>query len=270
MSSPRKPPEEEHMTKPNVTTTLEKRPEGEVACITWHNAPRLNVLDRDGMEALTAAIRALMPHQGLRALVLRGEGEKAFIGGADIRAMVGLDPTTARGFITALHRVCAAIRALHAPVIARMAGYTLGAGLEIAAACDLRVAAEDARMGMPEVRIGIPSVIEAALLPSLIGWGRTRRMLLTGEMVEAPTALIWGLVEEVVPGPELDAAIERLLVAILAGSQAAVRAQKRLIRDWEEATTAEATARGIDAFAAAWTSAEPVRRMQQFLTRRRA
>jgi enoyl-CoA hydratase len=257
------------MTVPDVTSVIEKRPQGEVARITWRNAARLNVLDRDGMEALTAAIRALMPHRALRAVVLRGEGEKAFIGGADIRAMVGLDPTTARGFITALHRVCAAIRALHAPVIARMAGYTLGAGLEIAAACDLRVAAEDARMGMPEVRIGIPSVIEAALLPSLIGWGRTRRLLLTGEMVEAPTALIWGLVEEVVPAWELDAAIERLLDAILAGAPEAVRAQKRLIRDWEEATTAEATARGIDAFAAAWTSDEPVRRMEQFLGRRK-
>lgn len=269
MSSPRPSLMEEPMTAPDVTTEIETRKEGEVARITWRNAARLNVLDREGMETLTSAIRALMPRREMRALVLRGEGERAFIGGADLRAMVGLDPTTARGFITALHRVCDAIRAVPVPVIARMAGYTLGAGLEIAAACDLRIAAEDARMGMPEVRIGIPSVIEAALLPSLIGWGRTRRLLLTGEMVEAPTALIWGLVEEVAPAAELDAAIDRVLVAIMAGAPEAVRAQKRLIRDWEEATTAEATARGIDAFAAAWTSSEPVRRMQQFLGRRR-
>ncbi len=257
------------MTAPDVTTAFETRQEGEVARITWRNAARLNVLDREGMEALSGAIRALMRRHDLRALVLAGEGERAFIGGADVRAMVGLDPTTARGFITALHRVSESIRTLHVPVIARMAGYTLGAGLEIAAACDLRVAAADARMGMPEVRLGIPSVIEAALLPSLIGWGRTRRLLLTGEMIEAPTALIWGLVEEVVPPADLDAAIERLLAAILAGAPDAVRAQKRLMRDWEEATTAEATARGIDAFAAAWTSEEPVRRMEAFLNRRR-
>lgn len=257
------------MTEPAVTTTIDTRPEGEVARITWRNAARLNVLDRDGMEALTGAIRALARNHHLRALVLAGEGDRAFIGGADLRAMVGLDPTTARGFITALHRVSEAIRVLHAPVIARMAGYTLGAGLEIAAACDLRIAAEDAQFGMPEVRLGIPSVVEAALLPSLIGWGRTRRMLLTGEIVTAPTALVWGLVEEVVPAADLDAAIERLLTAILAGGPDAVRAQKRLIRDWEEATTAEATARGIDAFAASWTSEEPVRRMQAFLERRK-
>lgn len=257
------------MTESNVTTTIETRPEGEVARVTWHNAARLNVLDREGMEALTAAIRALSRRPTLRALVLAGEGDRAFIGGADLRAMVGLDPTTARGFITALHRVSEAIRVLHAPVIARMAGYTLGAGLEIAASCDLRVASTDARIGMPEVRLGIPSVIEAALLPSLIGWGRTRRLLLTGEMLSAETALIWGLVEEVVPAAELDAAIERLVAAILAGGPDAVRAQKRLIRDWEEATTTEATARGIDAFAASWTSEEPVRRMQAFLDRRK-
>lgn len=258
------------MNAPDVTTTFETRPEGEVARITWHNSARLNVLDRAGMEALTDAIRALMRRQNLRALVLAGAGERAFIGGADVRAMVGLDPITARGFITALHRVSDAIRAMPVPVIARMAGYTLGAGLEIAAACDLRIAAEDARMGMPEVRLGIPSVIEAALLPSLVGWGRTRRLLLTGEVVDAPTALIWGLVEEVVPAAALDDAVGRLVDSILAGAPEAVRAQKRLIRDWEEATTAEATARGIDAFAAAWTSEEPVRRMQAFLGRRKA
>ena len=95
------------------------------------------------------------------------------------------------------------------PVIARIDGYALGAGLELAAACDLRVASERSMFGMPEVRIGIPSVVEAALLPELIGQGRARRLLLTGETIGAAEALAWGLVDAVAPPDELDAAVER-------------------------------------------------------------
>ena len=95
------------------------------------------------------------------------------------------------------------------PVIARVNGYALGAGLEVAAACDLRIASSNAVFGMPEVKVGIPSVVEAALLPGLIGWGRTRELLLFGENIDAATALAWGLVEQVVAPAELDAAVER-------------------------------------------------------------
>ena len=91
-----------------------------------------------------------------------------------------------------------ACASLPVPVIARINGYALGAGLEVAAACDLRVASSNAVFGMPEVKVGIPSVVEAALLPGLIGWGRTRELLLFGENIDAATALAWGLVEQVV------------------------------------------------------------------------
>ena len=116
--------------------------------------------------------------------------------------MAGLeDGEAARAFITLVHGCCRAVRDCPVPVIGRLGGWTLGAGLELAAACDLRIAAEHAQFGMPEVRVGIPSVVEAALLPGLIGWGRTRRLLLLGETIGAAEALAWGLVEQVVrPG----------------------------------------------------------------------
>jgi len=142
-------------------------------------------------------------------------------------------------------------------VIARLQGWTIGAGLEIAAACDLRIAADGALFAMPEVRMGLPGAIEAALLPLLIGWGRTRRLLLTGEPIDAATACAWGLVEEVVAPAELDRAVRRLVGDILAGGPRAVRGQKALIRAWEDLSPADAIARGIDAFAAAWDSDEP-------------
>ena len=137
-------------------------------------------------------------------------------------------------FITLVHRTCACLRELPVPVIARINGYALGAGLEVAAACDLRVASSNAVFGMPEVKVGIPSVVEAALLPGLIGWGRTRELLLFGESIDAATALAWGLVEQVVAPDALDAAVEARLATLLSAGPQAVRLQKKLIRQWED------------------------------------
>jgi enoyl-CoA hydratase/carnithine racemase len=105
-------------------------------------------------------------------------------------------------------------------------------------------------------------------LPRLIGWGRTRRLLLTGETIDAAQALAWGLVEEVVPDDALDAAVERVLANILACGPNTVRLQKRLIREWEELPLHAAIERGIDCFAEAWRSEEPAERMRAFLGRK--
>lgn len=252
-----------------IITTESVQEGGRVATVTVCNAGKLNVLASETTRALTAAIRAAGEREGVRAIVLRGEGERAMIGGADINEMAGLDGASARVFIATLHEACAALRAAPVPTIARMAGYTLGAGLELAAACDLRIAGESARMGMPEVRVGIPSVIEAALLPALIGWGRTRRLLMAADTIDAATALAWGLVEEVAPDSMLDAALARLLGQLLASPARTLLLQKRLIAEWERLCVDGAIAAGIDAFAAAWDGPEPRERMAAFLTRRR-
>lgn len=254
---------------PEIVTTFQDRPDGRIARVVIDNQAKLNVLNSTLAAALEAAFRHLAEDPSLRAVILAGAGTRALIGGADIREMAGLNPVTARAFITQLHNVCGAIRALPVPVIARMQGYCLGGGLEIAAACDMRIASDDAVMGMPEVRVGIPSVIEAALLPPLIGWGRTRRLLLTGETFGAEKALAWGMVEEVVPVAELDTAIDRLLTDLLAGAPRAIRLQKSLIAQWEERGISGAIAAGIDCFAEAWTTPEPAERMAHFLASKR-
>jgi len=236
-----------------------------VATISVDNPAKLNILDPAGIAALVRSLNELAADDALRAVILRGAGSRAFIGGADIRAMATLDRESARLFISALHGVCEAIRGLPVPVIARIEGYALGAGLEIAASCDLRVAADTAKVGMPEVKVGIPSVIEAALLPQLIGWGRARRLLLTGEIIDAGTAERWGLVERVVAPADLDAAVEEWVTAILAAGARAIRLQKALVRDWEELSLSEAIERGINAFAEAYQTSEPAERMAAFL-----
>jgi len=119
---------------------------------------------------------------------------------------------------------------------------------------------------MPEVKVGIPSVIEAALLPALIGWGRTRRLLLTGETIEAREAERWGLIEWCVPPAQLDGAIEELLDAILACGPEAIRLQKALLREWEDLPLSQAIERGITRFAEAYAGDEPRRMLGAFLT----
>jgi enoyl-CoA hydratase/carnithine racemase len=243
-----------------VLVVTEARPEGgRLARVTIDNRAKLNTLNRALLVDIVETIERLEADAGLRLVVLAGAGGRAFVGGADIAELAALDRDSARDFIAMVHRCCDGVRRLAVPVIARIDGWALGAGLELAAACDLRVAAEDAMFGMPEVRVGIPSVVEAALLPQLIGEGRARRLLLTGEPIDAATALAWGLVDEVAPAAALEAAIERLAAAILAGGPRALRLQKALIADWQDLSTSAAIARGIDVFAEAYDTDEPRR-----------
>ena len=252
-----------------VRLDLIDRPGGLTATITIDNPARLNTLNAALMIELRATLTAMAAEPKLRAVIVTGAAEKAFIGGADINEMSAITtPADARAFILQVHGCCDAIRAIPVPTIARINGLCLGAGLELAAACDLRVAADHAMFGMPEVKLGIPSVVEAALLPMLIGWGRTRELLLLGETFDAPSALAWGLVERMVPASELDSAVDTWITSILAAQPHAVRLQKRLIRSWEDLPVRAAIAAGVDAFEAAYETPEPVTAMRAFLAAR--
>jgi enoyl-CoA hydratase len=243
-----------------VVLAREERPEGgHIAHVTIDNRAKLNTLNRALMVEIVETIARLEADPDLRLVVLRGAGARAFVGGADLAELAALDRDSARDFITLVHRTCDGFRRLPVPVIARIDGYALGAGLELAAACDLRLASDRSRFGMPEVRVGIPSVVEAALLPQLIGHGRARRLLLTGETIGAAEALAWGLVDHVAPAAEHDAAVEHFAAAILAGGKQALRIQKALMADWQDLSTSAAIARGIDAFVEAHDSDEPRR-----------
>jgi enoyl-CoA hydratase len=252
-----------------IHTALEARPEGRVARVTLDGPAKLNTLDAAAIVALTDAFAALHGDRALRAVVVTGAGDKAFSGGVNVDDLGAATQANARELITRLHRCISAARECPVPVIARVNGYCIGGALELAAACDLRIAAAHARFGMPEVRLGIPSVIEAALLPRLMGAGRSRWLLLTGEMIGADEALRWGLVERVVPAEALDAAVDAALDAILAGGADALRAQKKLNRAYEELPFAQAVAASIDAFEAAYATGEPGRRVADYLRRRR-
>ncbi len=253
-----------------IEVRRQARDGGIVAHVVYDNSRRLNVVGPASLDDLATTFRELAKEPDLRVVVFSGAGGKAFIGGADINHMAAMKTADeARAFITRIHLLCQAIRECPVPVICRLEGYTLGGGLEVAAACDFRIATDSAAFGMPEVNVGVPSVVEAALLPRLLGWGRTSWMLMTGQNIGAQKALEWGLVETVVKPRDLDAAIERDVAAIVAAAPKAVRAQKSLMRRWEALPLDEAIRAGIDAFAQSATSGEHTERMTAFVNRKR-
>lgn len=202
---------------------------------------KANALTSSHLEKLRADFATLHDDPQVRVVVLAGKG-KTFCGGADVTELEALTAETAGAFVEKIHKVCAAIRELPVPVVAQLHGAVIGAGLEIAAACDLRVAAEGTKFSMPEVRLGIPSVVEAALLPRLMGSGRAAWLVLTGEAIDARRALEWGLVEEI------GDSAERLVQRLLAADKEALRVQKQLLQLWDEASLATSVAASIERF----------------------
>ena len=218
--------------------------EDSVARIFLNRPEKANALNSAMLVAL-AQVFSSLDLETLRVVVVDGRGRN-FCGGADATELKSLNERTGAEFVTRIHEVCKAIRALPVPVVARLHGAVIGAGLEIAAACDLRVAAEGTKFSMPEVRLGIPSVVEAALLPRLMGSGRAAWLVLTGDAIDARRAMDWGLVEEM--AADVDLAVEKLVKSLRAGDAAALREQKRLLQLWDEAPLATSVAASIAAF----------------------
>lgn len=242
---------------------------GHIAHVTINNPEKRNALGMAGKRAIANAFSSLSRDEKLRAVVLTGAGEKSFIAGADLAEMKDLSVEEAEEEHTLTHYACDSIRRCPVPVIARVNGYCFGAGMELAASCDMRASADHAKFGMPEVRVGLPSGMEAALLPSLVGWGRAAELVLTGDVFDAKEMYQSGFLQKLVPAAELDAAVEKWIQSILISGPRAVRLQKSLLRDWERLSLADSIRRGIEMCVEARRSDEPSRLMAAFLARKR-
>jgi enoyl-CoA hydratase/carnithine racemase len=247
-----------------VTLTLE-RDGGVVRCTL--DRPPLNLLEPDLIRALRDAFHGLAADPSVRVAVLTGRG-RAFTAGMDVHVLAALDVASAKTLITGLHEAIQAVHQAPFPVIAAINGHALGAGFELALACDLRVAARGATFGLPEVRVGVPSVIEAALLASTIGPGRAAELLLCGESIGCDDALAWGLVNRVVPPEELEAALDATVNKVLAGAPAAIRLQKELMIRWRSTDLATAIEYGVNAFAVSYASPDVREALRAFLEKR--
>jgi enoyl-CoA hydratase len=251
-----------------VAATLTVERDGGVVRCTLDRPP-LNLLEPELIRALRDAFRGLAADPSVRVAVITGRG-RAFTAGMDVHVLAGLDVAGAKGLITSLHEAIQAVHAAPFPVIAAVNGHALGAGFELALACDLRIAARGATFGLPEVRVGVPSVIEAALLAPTIGPGRAAELLLCGESVGSDDALAWGLVNRVVAGEDLPAALDATVDKILAGAPAAIRLQKELMIRWRSTDLATAVEYGVNAFAVSYASPDAREGLRAFLEKRAA
>ncbi|MGZ5095434.1 MAG: enoyl-CoA hydratase-related protein, partial [Burkholderiales bacterium] len=199
-----------------VDVRIEKRAAGHVAHVIVNNPQHRNRLGKSGKDDLVAAFSELAKDDKLRVAVLTGAGDKSFISGSDLAEMKDLDAAGQIEVSTKTHLACDSIRRLPVPVIARVNGFCLGSGMELAASCDMRVATDVSRFGMPEVKFGIPSGMEACLLPGLVGWGKARELVFTGELMEAREAYRCGFVDRLVSASELDEAVEKWVASICA------------------------------------------------------
>lgn len=238
---------------------------GGIARLRLTHAGKLNIVSSGVLNDVVPVIERLAKRDDIRVLILGGRGDSAFVGGADINEMATLDPASAERFISRLRALCDALRGFPAPVIARIAGWCLGGGLEVALSCDLRVSASNAHFGMPEVRIGIPSVIHAALMPRLIGQARAAWLLLSAETIDADKAERWGLVQKLCEPEALDQEIDQLAATLASFGPAVLRQQKALLRAWEDTPLENAIDATVKAFGEAYTTGEPQHFMGEFL-----
>lgn len=200
---------------------LERRPP--LAVITLDRPKALNALNAATLSELEAALESLANDAEVRVVLLTGAGGRAFAAGADIRELVELAAEEGRAFSLRGQSIFRRIETLAKPVIACIQGFALGGGCELAMACALRIAADGARFGQPEVKLGIIAGYGGTQrLPRLVGRGAALKLLLTGAMIDAHEALRIGLVDEVVPAPELMSRAEALAQEIAENAPVAV------------------------------------------------
>jgi enoyl-CoA hydratase len=200
----------------------------------------MNALTQDVMDGLEAALLKVRDDPSIRAAVLFGAGDRAFVAGADIGELSRLDAVSGRATAERGHQVLGLIEGLNKPVIAAIQGYALGGGLELAMACTLRIAAEGARLGQPEVGLGlIPGYGGTQRLPRLVGRGRALELLLTGRMLDAAEAERIGLIEKVIPKARLLEEAEGLARLLAGQPREAVEAILRVVRQGLELGLAE-------------------------------
>jgi enoyl-CoA hydratase len=240
-----------------------------VALVTIDNPP-MNALSSALLDELEAELDALDNDASVRAIVIRGAGERAFVAGADIKEFPSLrdapsEGSSARGIQRLGHRMDAA----HTPFVAAIRGFCLGGGLELAMCCDVRICAEDATLGQPEIKLGlIPGGGGTQRLPRLVGHGRAMYLNLTGEFVDAATAYAWGLCERVVPVADLESAALDVAGKIAAQSPHALAVLRELARTTRDLPLEEGLRREADGFERCLRSEDGAEGVAAFIEKR--
>jgi enoyl-CoA hydratase len=252
-------------------STLLLTQDGGIGTITVNRPDKLNALNDAVIAELGLAIDTLGADPGIKGVILTGQGQKAFVAGADISELENQGPGAAKRRSLAGQAVFRRFEALRKPVVAAVNGFCLGGGCELAMACHIRVASENARFGQPEVKLGIgPGYGGTVRLPRLVGRGRALELLLTGEMIDAQEAWRIGLVNRVVPGERLLAEATSLLGKILAQGPLAVAAVLEAVDAGSEMPSAEALLLEANHFGLLSSTEDMREGMRAFLEKRSA
>ncbi len=255
------------LAQPFENLHFEKR--NQIAFLTVARPKVLNALNAATMQGLAQAFQSVQEDDDVRVAILTGEGDKAFVAGADITELATLDATAAAALAARGLAVFSLIETCGKPVIAAVNGFALGAGCELALACSIRLAADTARFGQPEIKLGlIPGYGGTQRLPRLIGKGRALEILLTGEMIDAAEALRIGLVNQVVPAAELLTRTEALAATIIANAPLATRYCLEAVHRGMEMPLAEALAHEAALFALCCATQDKSEGTRAFLEKR--
>jgi enoyl-CoA hydratase len=242
-----------------------------VAVVILNRPKALNALNSATLRELDAAVAAIGRDRSVRAVVVTGSGEKAFVAGADIAEMQAMSAVAARDFAKFGQSVFTRIERLPQPVIAAVNGFALGGGCELAMACDIRVAAENARFGQPETGLGIPPGFGGTQrLPRLIGAGRAKELIFTGDLIGAAEAERIGLVDKVVPVGQAREAATAMAHKIAARSPVAIRYVKAAVNEGADADLDRAVAYEAEVFGLCFAAADQKEGMEAFLQKRAA
>jgi enoyl-CoA hydratase len=245
--------------------------DGAVAVVTIDHPP-VNALSAPLLEELESELERLDADEGVRAIVLRGAGERAFVAGADISEFPSLRQAASEssgGSARGIQQLGARMDACRTPFIAAIHGFCLGGGLELAMCCDIRVASEDAQLGQPEIKLGlIPGGGGTQRLPRLVGLGRALLLNLTGDFIDARTAYDWGLVEKVVAREELLDTALGIARTIAARSPVSVAVVRELARTTRDLPLEEGLRREADGFRRCLESEDGAEGVAAFLEKR--
>ena len=249
------------------TITLEKR--GRVAVLTINRPDKLNALSSKVHQEGVAALDDLKRDDGVRVVVITGSGPKAFIAGADISEFEGQTPVSQRASFNE-RTLFNSLDSFPKPVIAMVNGFCLGGGNELAMACDIRMASDNAKFSQPEINLGIMCGGGGTQrLPRLVGEGRAMEMALTGDMIDAATAEKFGLVNHVVPADQLEAETMKLAEKIAEKAPIALQLSKEAVKFASRSNLDEGLRREIDLFAICFSTEDKKEGVAAFLEKRK-
>lgn len=241
-----------------------------IGIITINRPQALNALNADTMAELDALVDAIAKDPSVKVVIITGAGDKAFVAGADIAYMQPLSAAEGRAWGKAGQAVFDKIENLPQPVIAAVNGFALGGGNELAMACDIRIASEKAKFGQPEVTLGItPGFGGTQRLPRLVGKGRAKELLYTGDMIDAAEAYRIGLVNKVVAPEELMDAAKALARKIMSRSPVAVAMCKAAVNEGIDADLQTGVAYEAEVFGLCFATGDQKEGMAAFLEKRK-